>query len=232
MFFYKFHIGDYASHTRHLSPLEDIAYRRLLDLCYTSEKAIPKDIRQLSRLINMREYQAEIQDVLNEFFHEVEEGWINHRVLKEIEDFCKKSEAAKKSVEVRWEKHRKTNAVRTKNGSDTNVSEEDTNVTQNDTNHKPLTKNHNPFNAIAYLVGFGGNTDLVQEFLKIRKSKKKANTERALKPLVSEMLAFSQDINEALNICCVKTWADFNSRWSIDGYSNKPAQDISQFNFA
>lgn len=28
MHYYNFHIGDYASHTRHLSPIEDIAYRR------------------------------------------------------------------------------------------------------------------------------------------------------------------------------------------------------------
>ena len=34
MHFYQFNIGDYASHTRHLNPIEDIAYRRLLDIYY------------------------------------------------------------------------------------------------------------------------------------------------------------------------------------------------------
>ncbi|NDH69342.1 MAG: DUF1376 domain-containing protein, partial [Gammaproteobacteria bacterium] len=31
MHYYQFHIGDYKSHTHHLSLLEDLAYRRLLD---------------------------------------------------------------------------------------------------------------------------------------------------------------------------------------------------------
>jgi hypothetical protein len=30
--FYDFHIGDYASRTGHLEPMEDLAYRRLLGL--------------------------------------------------------------------------------------------------------------------------------------------------------------------------------------------------------
>jgi len=34
MHYYQFNIGDYASHTRHLSDLEDLAYRRLLDAYY------------------------------------------------------------------------------------------------------------------------------------------------------------------------------------------------------
>ena len=32
MNYYNFHIGDYARRTRHLTVLEDLFYRRLLDL--------------------------------------------------------------------------------------------------------------------------------------------------------------------------------------------------------
>ena len=38
MHFYSFNIGDYASHTRHLTPMEDLAYRRLLDIYYLHEQ--------------------------------------------------------------------------------------------------------------------------------------------------------------------------------------------------
>ena len=41
MNYYPFHIGDYLSATRHLSWEEDCAYRRLLDVYYTSEKPLP-----------------------------------------------------------------------------------------------------------------------------------------------------------------------------------------------
>ena len=56
MHFYTFHIGDYSSHTSHLSPIEDIIYRRLLDKYYLSETPIPSEIDAVSRLIGMREY--------------------------------------------------------------------------------------------------------------------------------------------------------------------------------
>ncbi|RPP48164.1 hypothetical protein IPC1156_32430, partial [Pseudomonas aeruginosa] len=38
MNFYPFHPGDYMLRTAHLEPLEDLAYRRLLDLYYVGEK--------------------------------------------------------------------------------------------------------------------------------------------------------------------------------------------------
>ena len=41
MIWYKFHLGDYITHTLHLSDAEDLAYRRLLDLYYMSEAPIP-----------------------------------------------------------------------------------------------------------------------------------------------------------------------------------------------
>ena len=40
MNYYPFHIGDYASHTRHLTLMEDLAYRRLLDLYYLHERPL------------------------------------------------------------------------------------------------------------------------------------------------------------------------------------------------
>ena len=42
MNFYPFHIGDYASATRHLTWIEDAAYRRLLDVYYVKEGPLPK----------------------------------------------------------------------------------------------------------------------------------------------------------------------------------------------
>ena len=50
MNYYPFHIGDYATATRHLSWDEDMAYRRLLDVYYTTEKPLPNDLRSVWRL--------------------------------------------------------------------------------------------------------------------------------------------------------------------------------------
>ena len=68
MHYYQFHIGDYATHTRHLTPIEDIAYRRLLDIYYLHERPLSDCLTTVARQINMREYEAEVGLVLTEFF--------------------------------------------------------------------------------------------------------------------------------------------------------------------
>lgn len=84
MNYYPFHIGDYAVHTRHLSLLEDLAYRRLLDLYYTREEALPADPTAVARLAGMRDNVIEVQAVLEEFFQLAAIGWTHARCAAEI----------------------------------------------------------------------------------------------------------------------------------------------------
>lgn len=143
MHYYKFNIGDYASHTRHLSPIEDIAYRRLLDIAYTTEKPIKDDIRDISRLINLREFQAEIQDVLKEFWQLVDgEGWVNNRVFKEIENSGEKSAKASMSAKMRWDKIKQANAMREESERNANASTNNANAHEIDATHYPLPTTH------------------------------------------------------------------------------------------
>ncbi|HBP1684339.1 YdaU family protein [Pseudomonas aeruginosa] len=83
MNFYPFHPGDYMLRTAHLEPLEDLAYRRLLDLYYVSEKALDGTAESIARVIRMRSSVAEVASVLGEFF--VEEGgcW-SHKHCDEV----------------------------------------------------------------------------------------------------------------------------------------------------
>ena len=82
MIWYKFHLGDYITHTTHLSDAEDLTYRRLLDLYYMSEKPLPLDIESVSRKIRL---DAELtESVLKEFFEERETGFHNIRCDAEI----------------------------------------------------------------------------------------------------------------------------------------------------
>jgi uncharacterized protein YdaU (DUF1376 family) len=85
MHFYKFHIGDYMSHTRHLSLYEDLAYRRLLDFYFLHEQPIKH--RDAARQIGMREHEEDVLTVLNEFFLSTDEGFVNPRANKEIEEY-------------------------------------------------------------------------------------------------------------------------------------------------
>lgn len=85
MNYFPFHIGDYASATRHLSWDEDCAYRRLLDVYYTQEKAIPKE-RAYRLVVATSKAQREAVDaVLAEFFIETPDGWTHERCEAELD---------------------------------------------------------------------------------------------------------------------------------------------------
>ena len=136
MHYYQFNIGDYASHTQHLDPLEDIAYRRMLDWIYTNEKPLPNNIQQIAKYIRMRDECERITDVLQEYFELTEYGYTQARVEKEIAHYHDKSAKAKKAIEARWAKNRKkpdTDVLQTKN--ECNTKQETLNTKQETPNN-------------------------------------------------------------------------------------------------
>jgi len=83
--FYLFHIGDYSAHTGHLTLLEDLAYRRLLDRAYLQEKPLPARSEDCARLIGMRDNIEDVESVLGEFFKlDPDDGYSHGRVDMEI----------------------------------------------------------------------------------------------------------------------------------------------------
>lgn len=111
--YYPFHIGDYSAHTAHLEPMEDLAYRRMLDLYYRTECPLPVSVEDIARLIRLKDEKAAIRDVLNEFFSQSEEGWRHGRCDEEISTAQDKRSKAAKSAAKRWESERSANAMRT-----------------------------------------------------------------------------------------------------------------------
>lgn len=90
MNFYPFHIGDYLCHTRHLSIIEDIAYRRMLDVYYTHERPLRGPAAAIARAIGMGEYVAAVELILREFFVESESGFRNLRADSELAAYHEK----------------------------------------------------------------------------------------------------------------------------------------------
>ena len=129
--YFAFHVGDYAAHTRHLSLLEDLAYRRLLDAYYLSERPLNGSPADVARLIGMREHADEVEFVLKSFFFESEDGFRNKRADQEIEAFSAKrqqqSRAGKASAERRLSE-RSTSVQRTFNQPITKNQEPRTNI--------------------------------------------------------------------------------------------------------
>ncbi len=106
MHYYSFNIGDYVSSTQHLEPMEDLAYRRMLDLYYSNEGPLPSDIDKIARLTRMRSHKDCIAIVLEDFFTLEKDGYHNNGADKALELVYKKSETARKSAEARWNKNK------------------------------------------------------------------------------------------------------------------------------
>ena len=102
MYYYQFNLRDYLARTRHLSPMEDLAYRRLLDAYYTEEGPLPSDAARCARLIALPDQVEAVDLVLNEFFSLSEHGWHNQRCDEEIAKFRAKSERARNASDKRW----------------------------------------------------------------------------------------------------------------------------------
>lgn len=133
MHYYQFNIGDYKSHTEHLSDLEDLAYRRMLDWYYLHETPLPLETSEIARLIRMRTHNDCIAVVLQEFFIRNEYGWTNYRADQEIAKAGEKSIKASESAKARWSKQKDADAMRTH--SESNATQDTRHITQ-DTEHK------------------------------------------------------------------------------------------------
>ena len=135
MHYYQFHIGDYKSHTHHLSLLEDLAYRRLLDFYFLHEKPIKH--RDVARQIGMREHEEDVMTVLNEFFISTEDGFVSPRADKEIKQYKEFSEAGKRGAAKRWGTPPNGEAISPPNATPiATINQEPITI-----NHKPIKEN-------------------------------------------------------------------------------------------
>jgi len=199
MHYYQFNIGDYQSHTAHLEPLEDLAFRRMLDWCYLHEKPLPFDAYEIARIIRLRDHASIVRDVLNEFFNRYGEGWVCDRVLEEIEHYKAKIEQASKAG--------KASAERRSNARSTDV--------QPTNNQEPITNKHKPIkNTVAPPSGV---TDSVwQDWISLRKAKRAAVTQTAIDGIEREARKAGVSLQTALETCCARGWTGFKAEWLKD----------------
>ena len=196
MHYFQFHIGDYKSHTHHLTVIEDIAYRRLLDHYYLHEAPIKQ--RDIARQIGMRDHEQEVLSVLNEFFVSTEKGFINDRADRAIAEYHGKKEQASKAG--------KASAERRSNARSTDV--------QPTINQEPLTINHKPITIRKTVAPPFGVTDSVwQDWITLRKSKKAAVTQTALDGIEREAKKAGVSLQTALETCCERGWTGFKAEW-------------------
>ena len=201
MHYYQFHIGDYKSHTHHLTPMEDLAFRRLLDHYYLHE--VPIKQRDIARQIGLKEFEQEVLSILEEFFLSTPEGFINPRADIEINKYKEFSIAGKKGAEIRWSKAGNREA-----NSPPNATPIATN------NHKPLTINHKPNKEIQ--APFGVSDDVWESFVKQRKLSRATVTDTVIKSIDKEAQKAGWTLEQALSEIVARGWRGFKAEWVKD----------------
>jgi uncharacterized protein YdaU (DUF1376 family) len=197
MHYFQFHIGDYKSHTHHLSLLEDLAFRRLLDHYYLHE--IPIKQREIARQIGMREHEQEVLTVLEEFFISTEIGYINPRADDEIAKYRKFIEDGKRGAAKRWLKGDDSPPTATPIAT---------------INHKPLTNNHKPKKEATVVATPEGVLQSVwDEFVAHRKSKKAKVTDLVIGKIAEEATKAGWSLEDALKEIIVRNWQSFKADW-------------------
>lgn len=223
MNYYQFHVGDYASHTRNLGLLEDLAYRRMLDAYYVNERPFVGGVQDVAREIGMREHIEDVEYVLNRFFMHEGDVWTNKRADAEIEKFKGKSAKAAKAG--------RASAERRLNERSTSVEKTATDVDESSTDVLP-TKNQEPRTNTPTDVGVArkraaARPDDVaepvwQDFQRLRAQKRAPLTDTALAGLRREADKAGIGLGDALAYCCEQGWQGFNAGWYADRTGKQP----------
>ena len=223
MNYYQFHVGDYAAHTRNLGLLEDLAYRRLLDSYYVSERPFVGSVQDIAREIGMREHIEDVEYVLHRFFANDGDTWSNKRADTEIAAFREKSAKAAKAG--------RASAERRFNVRSTSVEKKQTDVNEVSTDVQP-TNNQEPITNTPSDEGVARKRaartptrpddvpeNVWQDFQAIRKAKRAPLNDTALEGIRREAAKAGLGLGEAMAYCCEAGWQGFNAGW----YANRTA---------
>jgi uncharacterized protein YdaU (DUF1376 family) len=219
------------SHTRHLSLLEDLAYRRLLDFYFLHEQPIKH--RDAARQIGMREHEEDVLTVLNEFFLSTDDGFVNPRANKEIQEykahqgtsaygaFIRDNQSLKSVVQKDVYIQHFTNGtidtyINTLRTQDVPIMSTSS-IHDATTNHKPLTTNHKPKRESATVVACPPDVSqqIWNDWVALRKSKKAPITHTVLNGAIAEAKILGWPLEKFLAEWCSRGSQGLKAEWIV-----------------
>jgi uncharacterized protein YdaU (DUF1376 family) len=203
MNYYPFHIGDYISHTSHLSDAEDLAYRRMIDLYYQTEEPF-KDVAWVARRIKSTHEIVKL--LLEEFFEFDSDVWRSKRADEEIAKYRLKADSARNANRIKTEKK---SALITELKSEL-ISEPNHIVTNN---QEPRTNNQEPLTNINTITPEGVSDEVFKDFCKLRKGLKAPVTQTAINGLAKEGQKANLTLEQVMILCCQNGWRGFKAEW-------------------
>lgn len=207
MHYYSFHVSDYIHDTAHLSAYEDLAFRRLLDLYYTSEKPIPNKTQEVSRRIRLTHQETAVLSVLQEFFtfDEERDCWFHKRCDKAIADYQAKAERNREVGKL---------GGRPKSNPDANPQETQV-VSKHNPNQEPITNNHKPSKERATSVACPPDVDqqIWDDWKQLRKAKKAPVTETVVSSARKEASKANMSFSDFLSVWCARGSQGLQADW-------------------
>lgn len=243
MHYYNFNIKDYSFASMRLSLMEDLAFRRMLDLYYESEKPLPCELKRTAKFIGMLDNQEEIRGVLNEFWTETEFGWVNNRAKSEIDEYHLKADLARSNGKKggRPKNINKPNHNPTLLKNNPTLLKSKAKITQPKANQEPITINQEPitnikdivtsvpkFNFKNELLSLGVDSQILDDWLTVRKKKRASNTKTAFKSLIAEITKSGLMVNDAIELAAKNSWSGFKAQWYFNEQPNNQ-QGAQQF---
>jgi uncharacterized protein YdaU (DUF1376 family) len=237
MHYYRFNIKTYQAATAHLKPLEDLAYRRLIDYYMDTEKPIDADLSRLAR--RLRTTVKTIELILEEFFFLQSDGWHNEFCDAEIASYHAQAEKNKKNGQKGGRPRKASEALQTLENENPVGYEWDAtgnpNESQKNPNKEPRTKNQEQTTnknttprkrsvCVSDLVLMGVTEQVASDWMAIRKTKNLPLTQTALDNIQTEADKAGITLVEAITIAARESWAGFKASW----LQNLAAQEAKQ----
>ena len=204
MNFYPFHIGDYISHTSHLSDEEDLAYRRMIDLYYLNEAPFEPELHLIARKIKSNPDVVDV--ILNEFFVFEDGKWHNKRADLEIAKYQFVKESGKKGAEKRWANREEKLSQCLPNSPP--------NATPIATKTNTITNTITNINTIQAPEGV--SVEVWNDFVAQRKKARAVISENVINSINKEAQKAGWTLEQALAECAARGWRGFKADWVKD----------------
>lgn len=245
MYFYKFHIGDFAMWTAGFDSESVGVFIKLLNRYLLTENPIKTDWVFLG-FPNLEQEKAKA--ILSSCWEETPEGWIFPPVSEIIEHYqsssAKNRENGKKggrprkansnpnetqtkpsgfSEETQTEPNTKPNSVNSINSVNSVKKDIDTHPSPS-----ARTASISPTRVPSIQKPEGVEYEDWQAYLKLRKQKRLPLTQRALNALLSEAQKANMTPQEVIVYCLERSWGAFRADWYEKEQSEKPL-DIDEY---
>jgi hypothetical protein len=182
----------------------------IIEDLYNNANALQTDYESIA--FDLRTSENIIESIINDFdlFVIEADNFGSLSVQRRLEERDAKSLKARESAYKRWNKD-KENANALQTDSECNA------IKERKVNEIKEKENKNiSFNFESALISYGFNTELVSDWLQVRKAKKGTNTETSFNNFVSQVEKSGVDKNEILKICISRDWKGFNTDWIKD----------------